>query len=153
MAVKMGIDLNRFEHIRPDTAEQGFMAMEEFIKTGQISVVALDSVPASVPQVALEGDIGEANIGLQARIIAQVLPRIVNRMGAVSDPPAVLLINQKMANLQTRGGFQGYEPVKSTGGMALPFYMTTRLDVARIGTLKDALDDEIGQEVLVHVIK
>ena len=152
-AVKLGIDISRFNLAKPETAEQGFLVMEEFLKTNKVSVIALDSVPASVPKVALEGEIGEANIGLQARIIAQCLPRIGTRMGQLKDPPAILLINQKRANLQSRGGFQGYEPVKSTGGMALPFYMTTRMDVARIGTIKDSLDDEIGQEVLVHVIK
>lgn len=152
-AAKLGINMDRFNYARPETAEQGFLVIEEFLKTDRTSVIALDSVPASVPKVALEGEIGEANIGLQARIIAQCLPRIGTRMAQLKDPPVLLLINQKRANLQSRGGFQGYEPVKSTGGMALPFYMTTRLDVARIGTIKDSLDDEIGQEVLIHVIK
>jgi recombination protein RecA len=152
-AVKLGINLERFIHIQPETAEQGFLAIEEFIKTGEVSVIALDSVPASLPQIALEGNIGDANIGAQARLIAQCLPRIEIKLAREKDPPAILLINQKRANLQSRGGFQGFEPTKTTGGMSFQHYMTTRLDIARIGTLKDSLDDEVGQEVLVHVTK
>lgn len=152
-AAKLGMDMDRFNYAKPETAEQGFLLIEEFLKTGELSVIALDSVPASVPRAALEGDIGEANIGLQARIIAQCLPRIVTRMSQLVEPPVLILINQKRANLQSRNGFQGFEPSKATGGKALPFYMATRLDVARIGTVKDSLDDEIGQQVLVHAVK
>jgi recombination protein RecA len=152
-ATKVGINLNNFVHIKPTTMEQGFTALEDLIDSESTSVIVVDSIPAGIPAKILEGDIGEANIGLQARIIAQECPRIANKLGRLSDPPAVLFINQKRANLQSRQGFAGYEPTKSTGGMSLPHYMTTRIDVARIGTIKDALEDEIGQEVLVHVIK
>lgn len=149
-AAKLGVDLNRFEHIDPEFAEEAIHAIEAFAESGLASIIALDSVPALITKNEMEGDVGDANIGVQARIVAQEMKRI----GSIifRQPTALLFINQKRAALQARGGFVGYEPTKFTGGTALPFYMTTRLIVSRIGTIK--VDDvECGQEVEVHVKK
>lgn len=130
-AVRMGIDLDRFEHGQPETAEEALTILEEYAKTGGISILGLDSIPALLPQKEMEGEISDANIGLQARIVAQAMRRI----GAIllrQKETAIMFINQKRAQLQSRGGFAGFEPSKATGGKAMPFYMTTRLDVSRI---------------------
>lgn len=149
-AEKLGVNIQSLEHVEPITGEDTFNIIESYIKSEKVSVIILDSVPATSPAAELEGEIGDANIGLQARLMAQVLRRLVT---PVSKSNCILvLINQKRANLQSRGGFAGFEPVKSTGGMALPFYMSTRLDVARIGTVKEE-DKEVGQLVQVHVLK
>lgn len=152
-AQMLGVDISKLEHVEPKNAEESFNIIETYLKSGKVSLIILDSVPATVPTAALEGEIGDANIGLQARLMAQVLPRLLSTLSLKPyNETTILLINQKRANLQSRGGFSGFEPVKSTGGMALPFYMSTRLDVARIGTVKED-EKEVGQLVQVHVLK
>lgn len=149
-AEKLGINIKTLEHVEPITGEDTFNIIEAYVKSEKTSVIILDSVPATAPAAELEGEIGDANIGLQARLMAQVLRRLVTPVARANC--ILVLINQKRANLQSRGGFAGFEPVKSTGGMALPFYMSTRLDVARIGTVKEE-EKEVGQLVQVQVLK
>lgn len=152
-AQKLGVDLSRMEYVEPNNAETTFNVIEAYLKSGKVSFFILDSVPATIPTAALEGEIGDANIGLQARLLAQVIPRLISTLSQKAyKETTILLINQKRANLQSRGGFSGYEPIKATGGMALPFYMSTRLDVARIGTIKED-EKEVGQIVQVKVEK
>ena len=150
-AVKLGIDLSRFDHVEPDLAEEALDIVEKYAASGQASIIAIDSVPALVPGVEAGGDIGDANIGIQARLMAQSMRR-VGRLLYRDRITSVLLINQKRAQLQSRGGFQGFEQTKATGGMAVPYYMSTRLEVAKIGTLKEN-DKEVGQEVQVYAKK
>lgn len=147
-AAKIGIDLSKFEHIQPVLAEDALEILEEYLKTGEASVIAIDSIPALLSKVELEGEIGEANIAIQARLIAQELRRLCSLLFTQKNS-SIIFVNQKRAQLQTRGGFQGYEPSKATGGKALPFYVTTRLDISRIG--KGSSD--YSQEVQVHVLK
>lgn len=152
-AVKLGIDLSRFKHVETPSAEEGFNIIQRFLKSGKVCCIIQDSIPAAIPNAALEGEIGDANIGLQARLIAQVLPRLNSVLYQKEYRDCIIiLINQKRANLQSRQGFGGFEPVKATGGMALPFYMHTRLDVARIGSVKEE-EKEIGQQVQINVLK
>ena len=151
-AAKVGIDLSRFDHVHPEFAEDALTIMEKYASSGKVSLIGLDSVPALLPSVVMEGDIGDANIGKQALLIAQEM----QRLGSIiykNENLSVLLVNQKRAQLASRGGFQGFEPTKATGGMALPFYMTTRLEVYRSATIKNSSNDEIGQEVTVYVKK
>lgn len=151
-AEKIGVDLRRFEHVQPEFAEEALNIMERYAASEKVSLIGLDSVPALLPSAEAEGDIGDANIGLQARLIAQAMRRI-GRILWKSKQTSMMLVNQKRAQLQSRGGFQGYEQTKATGGMAMPYYMTTRLDVARIATIKNSKEEETGQEVQVYVRK
>lgn len=151
-AVKLGINLNKFDHVDPEFAEDALLIMEKYAASHRVSLMGLDSVAALLPSQEMEGDIGDANIGIQARLIAQEMRRIGSIMYKNRDS-SIMYVNQKRAQLQSRGGFHGYEPTKGTGGKALPFYMSTRLEVARISTLKNSKDEEIGQEVQVYVRK
>lgn len=151
-AVKLGIDLKRFDHVNPEFAEDALLIMEKYAASNKVSLIGLDSVPALLPSAEMEGDIGDANIGLQARLIAPEMRRI-GRILYKAQSASVMFVNQKRAQLPSRGGFQGYEQTKATGGMALPFYMTTRLEIARIATIKNSKDEEVGQEVQVYVRK
>ena len=152
-AGKLGIDFDRFEHIQPEFAEEALGVMEAYLKSGKVSAIALDSVPALITEKEMEGDIGDANIGIQSRLVAQEMKRI-GSLG-FRENVAIIYINQKRASLASGGSMGGPEPTKFTGGMALPFYMTTRLQMARIGsTYADAEKKEInGQEVEVRVLK
>lgn len=151
-AVKLGIDLKRFDHVNPEFAEDALLIMEKYAASNKVSLIGLDSVPALLPVTEMEGEIGDANIGLQAKLIAQEMRRIGSIMYKAQNT-SIMYVNQKRAQLQSRGGFQGYEPTKATGGKALPFYMTTRLEVARIATIKNSKDEEVGQEVQVYIRK
>ena len=149
-AKKLGIDLSRFIHAQPEFAEEALFMMERYAASGKVSIIGLDSVPALLPSVEMDNDIGDSNIGVQARLIAQEMRRI-GRILFKGKSTAIMFINQKRAQLQSRGSFT-HEPTKSTGGMALPFYMTTRLDVTKVETLKEQ-DVEVGQRVMVYVRK
>lgn len=151
-AAKLGIDLNRFDHVHPEFAEDALTIMERYAQSDKVSLIGVDSVPALLPSVVMEGEIGDANIGKQALLIAQEMQRI----GSIiykEENKSILFVNQKRAQLQSRGGFQGYEQTKATGGMALPFYMTTRLEVYRTGTIKNSNNEEVGQEVQIYIKK
>jgi recombination protein RecA len=150
-AVKIGIDLTRFDHVEPNLAEEALEITEKYANSGLASIIAIDSIPALIPLAEAEGDIGDSNIGIQARLMAVAMRRI-GRLIYKRRQTSVMVVNQKRAQLQSRGGFQGFEQTKATGGMAVPFYMTSRLEVYRIGTLKQD-DKEIGQEVQVYVKK
>lgn len=150
-AAKLGIDMERFDYVEPDLAEDALDIVEKYLASNTASVIAIDSVPALVPGVEAEGEIGDANIGIQARLMAQAMRRLT-RIGHRNKSTSIILVNQKRAQLQSRGGFQGFEQTKATGGMALPFYMTTQLEVAKISTLKED-DVEVGQQVQVHAKK
>lgn len=149
-AKKLGIKLDRFIHAQPEFAEDALLMMERYAETGEVSIIGIDSVPALLPSVEAAGDIGDSNIGVQARLIAQEMRR-VGRILMKTKDTSLMFINQKRAQLQSRGSFQG-EPTKATGGMALPFYMTTRLEVVKIETLKEQ-EVEVGQKVQVYVRK
>lgn len=150
-AVKLGINLNRFDHINPEFAEDALLIMEKYADSKKVSLIALDSVAALLPSQEMEGDIGDANIGLQARLIAQEMRRI-SRILYRTKSTSIMYVNQKRAQLQSRGGFQ-HEPTKATGGKALPFYQSTRLEVSRIATIRNSKEEEIGQEVQVYIQK
>jgi recombination protein RecA len=151
-AVKLGINLNNFDHVNPEFAEDALLILEKYASSGKVSLIAVDSVAALLPSQEMEGDIGDANIGLQARLVAQAMKRITSILFKDRNT-SVMFVNQKRAQLQSRGGFQGYEPTKATGGKALPFYQSTRMEVARIGTIKNNKEEEVGQEVQVYVRK
>lgn len=153
-AVKIGVDVtNRFIHSHPITGEEAFAIIEDALETGQISVVVIDSVAALMPEAEKENEIGQANIGLQARLVAQAIRRL-NSLMPKHREILIIFINQQRAQIgggPTSFSFGAFK--KATGGLALPFYMTTRMKVARIKSKFDADKNVIGQEVKVDVLK
>ena len=152
-AQKIGIDLSRFDHSQPEFGEDAIEVIQEYIKSGMVSVIILDSVAALVPKPEREGDIGAANIGLQARLVAQSM-RILSSLLYKQKETLLIFINQKRADLNAnRSSFSAMERSKPTGGKALPFYMTSRLEIYKIETLKNSEGVETGQRVEIRILK
>ena len=151
-AQQIGVDLARFEHAQPEFGEDALNVILEYLKTGHVSVIALDSVAALTPKPEREGDFGNANIGLQARLVAQAMRTLSSVLFKHKDT-SIIFINQKRADLSGPPKFTAYEKAKPTGGKALPFYMTSRLEIYKIETLKDSSDNEVGQRVEVRIWK
>lgn len=152
-AQKLGIDLSRFEHSQPEFGEDAIEVIGEYIQSGLTSVIVLDSVAALVPKPERDGEIGAANIGLQARLVAQSM-RILSSLLYKQKETVLIFINQKRADLNAnRSSFTAMERSKPTGGKALPFYMTSRLEIYKIETLKNTEGIEVGQRVEVKVLK
>jgi len=153
-AVKIGVNVfDRFIHSNPITGEQAFAIIEDALETGQISVVVVDSVAALMPEAEKENEIGEANIGLQARLVAQAIRRL-NSLMPKHREILIIFINQQRAQIgggPTSFSYGAFK--KATGGLALPFYMTTRMKVAKLKSIFDVDKNVIGQEVKVDVLK
>jgi len=146
---------NQFIHSHPFTGEEALGILEDGLTSGQVSVAIVDSVAALMPGAEKEKDIGEANIGLQARLVATGIRRLNSEMPRHRES-CVIFINQQRAQIGGGPSSLQYGPrKKSTGGMALPFYMTTRLKVTKVETLVDNPNDKniVGQIVKVDVIK
>jgi recombination protein RecA len=152
-AAKIGIDFKRFEHCEPEFGEDAMMMMEIYLQTGQCSTIILDSVAAILPKAEIKKDVGEANIGKQAKLVADSLRRI-NRWLNKNPGTTVMWINQKRAKIAAGpgGGNFNYEPTKATGGKALPFYCTTRFSVRKTEAVK-VQEVIVGQKVKVDVLK
>ncbi len=153
-ATKIGVDVtNNFIHSNPITGEEAFEIIEDALDSGHISVVIIDSVAALMPAAEKEKSIGEANIGLQARLVAQAIRRL-NSLIPKHREICIVFINQQRAQIGGGPASFSYGAFKkATGGLALPFYMTTRMKVAKLRSIQDADKNEIGQEVKVHVLK
>jgi recombination protein RecA len=152
-AEKLGVDLTKFEHVEPEFGEDAIFIMEAYLSTGNCSVIVLDSVAALLPKKEGEGNIGDANIGLQARLVASSLKRINRILNKYSRDSVLLFINQKRAQIAGGPASFRFEPSKTTGGKALAFYMTTRLPIVAIQRLKGSDDSPLGQVVKVDVLK
>lgn len=145
-AKKIGVDVDQLLISQPDTGEQGLEITETLIRSNALDVVVVDSVAALVPRAEIEGEMGDSVMGVQARLMSQALRKIT---GAVSkSKTAVIFINQ----LRMKIGVMFGNPETTTGGMALKFYSSLRLDVRRIEQLKKA-DQPIGNRVRVKVVK
>jgi len=143
---KIGVDVDQLLISQPDTGEQGLEITETLIRSNALDVVVVDSVAALVPRAEIEGEMGDSVMGVQARLMSQALRKIT---GAVSkSKTAVIFINQ----LRMKIGVMFGNPETTTGGMALKFYSSVRLDVRRIEQLKKA-DQPIGNRVRVKVVK
>ena len=153
-ATKIGVDVtDRFIHSNPITGEEAFAIIEDALNSGEISVVIIDSVAALMPAAEKEKEIGEANIGLQARLIAQAIRRLNSLIPKHKDI-CIVFINQQRAQIGGGPASFSYGAFKkATGGLALPFYMTTRLKIVKIRSKFDADRNVIGQEVKVDVLK
>jgi recombination protein RecA len=145
-AKKLGVDTDALLVSQPDTGEQALEIMDMLIRSGAIDIVVVDSVAALVPKAEIEGDMGDSHVGLQARLMSQALRKIT---GALSQTKTTaIFINQ----LREKVGVMFGSPETTTGGKALKFYASIRLDVRRIETLKDGTD-AVGNRTRVKVVK
>jgi recombination protein RecA len=145
-AKKLGISLESLLVSQPTTGEEALQICELLIKSNAVDIIVVDSVAALVPQKELEGEIGDSVVGLQARLMSQAMRKLT---GAIAkSKTTVIFINQ----LREKIGVMFGSPETTPGGKALKFYASCRVDVRRIGTLKDG-EDVVGQRVKVKVVK
>jgi recombination protein RecA len=145
-ARKLGVDVDSLLISQPDTGEQGLEICEILVRSGAVDVVVIDSVAALVPKAEIEGDMGESHMGLQARLMSQALRKLT---GAIArSRTSVIFINQ----LREKIGVMFGNPETTTGGKALKFYASLRLDIRRIGPVKEK-EDVVGSHVRVKVVK
>jgi recombination protein RecA len=145
-AKKLGISLEKLLVSQPTTGEEALHIAEMLIKSNAVDIIVVDSVAALVPQKELEGDMGDSVVGLQARLMSQAMRKLT---GAIAkSKTTVIFINQ----LREKIGVMFGSPETTPGGKALKFYASCRVDVRRIGTLKDG-EDVVGQRVKVKVVK
>ena len=145
-AQKLNIDINDLVISQPDTGEQGLDIADTLVRSGAIDVLVVDSVAALVPKAELEGDMGDSHMGLQARLMSQALRKIT---GSVSKTNClVIFINQ----IRQKIGIMFGNPETTTGGQALKFYSSIRLDIRKVGTIKEK-DTILGNETRVKVVK
>ena len=145
-ARKLGVDIENLLVSQPDTGEQALEICEILVRSGAIDVVVIDSVAALVPKAEIEGDMGDSHVGLQARLMSQALRKLT---GAIArSRTSVIFINQ----LREKIGVMFGNPETTTGGKALKFYASLRLDIRRIGPVKDK-EEVTGSQVRVKVVK
>ena len=145
-AEKIGLNTNELLISQPDDGEQALEIADNLIRSGAIDVIVIDSVAALVPRAELEGDMGDSKMGLHARLMSQALRKLtgtINKTGCIC-----IFINQ----LREKIGVMFGNPETTTGGNALKFYSSVRLDIRRIGSIKDGVDI-IGNRVKVKVAK
>jgi len=145
-AARLGVNLDELLISQPDTGEQALEITETLVRSNALDVIVVDSVAALVPKAEIEGDMGDSHVGLQARLMSQALRKLT---GAISrSNTCVIFINQ----LRMKIGVMFGSPETTTGGNALKFYASVRMDIRRIETLKDG-QDAIGIRARVKVIK
>ncbi|NLR92805.1 MULTISPECIES: recombinase RecA [Flammeovirga] len=146
-AEKLGIDMERLLVAQPDHGEQALEIAEQLVRSGAIDVLVVDSVAALVPKAELEGDMGDSKMGLHARLMSQALRKIT---GAISKTNcSAIFINQ----LREKIGVMFGNPETTTGGNALKYYASVRLDIRRIGAIKESADNVTGNRTRVKVQK
>src|SRR6187455_2127803 len=145
-AQKLGVDLDNLLVSQPDNGEQALEIVEVLIRSNGVDVVVVDSVAALVPRAEIEGEMGEAQMGLQARLMSQALRKLT---GVVSKSKTTLLfINQ----LREKIGVMFGNPETTTGGRALKFYASVRIDIRRIASIKDG-DEVVGNRTKAKIVK
>lgn len=145
-AQKLGVNISELLISQPDDGEQALEIADNLIRSGAIDVIVIDSVAALVPRAEIEGDMGDSKVGLQARLMSQALRKLtgtINKTGCIC-----IFINQ----LREKIGVMFGNPETTTGGNALKFYASVRLDIRRIGQIKDS-DEVIGNRTRVKVAK
>ena len=145
-AKKLGVDTNNLLVSQPDTGEQALDITETLVRSGALDVIVIDSVAALVPKAELDGDMGDIHVGLQARLMSQALRKLT---GTVSkSKTSVIFINQ----IRYKIGVMFGSPETTTGGNELKFYASIRLDIRRIGQIKEG-DQVVGNRTRVKVVK
>ena len=145
-AKKLGVDTDNLLISQPDTGEQALDITETLVRSGALDIIVIDSVAALVPKAELDGDMGDSHMGLQARLMSQALRKLT---GSVSKSrTSVIFINQ----IRHKIGVMFGRPETTTGGNALKFYASIRLDIRRIGQIKEG-DQVVGNRTRVKVVK
>ncbi len=145
-AKKLGVDLDTLLVSQPSSGEEAMQICEMLVKSNAVDVIIVDSVAALVPKKELEGEIGDSHVGLQARLMSQSMRKLT---GSISKSKcAVIFINQ----IREKIGVMFGSPETTPGGRALKFYCSCRIDVRRIGALKDG-DEQVGQRVKAKIVK
>jgi len=145
-AGQLGVDIKNLLISQPDSGEQALEITETLVRSNALDVIVIDSVAALVPRSELEGEMGDSHVGLHARLMSQALRKLT---GSVSkSKTAVIFINQ----IREKIGVMFGNPETTTGGRALKFYSSVRMDIRRIGALKDG-QDNIGNRVRVKIVK
>ena len=145
-ARKLGVDIDELLISQPDTGEQALEITDTLVRSGAVNMVIVDSVAALTPKSELEGDMGDSSVGVQARLMSQAMRKLT---GSISRSNCmVIFINQ----IRMKIGVMFGSPETTTGGNALKFYSSVRLDIRRIGTVKDR-DEVIGNATRVKIVK
>ncbi|WP_313756511.1 recombinase RecA [Tissierella sp.] len=145
-AKRLGVDIENLIISQPDTGEQALEIAEALVRSGAIDIVVIDSVAALVPKAEIEGEMGDSHIGLQARLMSQALRKLAGTINKSNS--TVVFINQ----LREKVGVMFGSPETTTGGRALKFYASIRLDVRRIDSIKQG-DDILGNRTRIKVVK
>ena len=145
-AKKLGVDTDNLLLSQPDNGEQALDIVEKLVQSGALNIIVIDSVAALVPKAELDGDMGDSHMGLQARLMSQALRKLTGSIK--KSKTTVIFINQ----LRHKIGVMFGSPETTTGGQALKFYTSVRLDIRRIGQLKDG-DSVVGNRTRVKVVK
>ena len=145
-AEKLGVDVDNLLISQPDNGEQALEITDHLIRSGALDIVVIDSVAALTPRAEIEGEMGDANVGLQARLMSQALRKLTANINRTNT--TCIFINQ----LRSKIGVMFGNPETTTGGNALKFYSSVRLDIRRIGQIKDG-DDINGNRTRVKVVK
>jgi recombination protein RecA len=145
-ASRLGVDVNNLLISQPDTGEQALEIADALVRSGSIDLIVIDSVAALVPRAEIEGDMGDSLPGLQARLMSQALRKLTGAIKRTNT--TVIFINQ----IRMKIGVMFGSPETTTGGNALKFYASMRLDIRRIGSIKKG-DEVVGNETRVKVVK
>ena len=146
-ARNLGVNLDELWVSQPDTGEQALEIVESLVRSGAVDIIVVDSVAALTPRAEIEGDMGDSHMGLQARLMSQALRKLT---GTISKSGTCLIfINQ----IRMKIGVMFGNPETTTGGRALKFYASVRLDVRKVETISKGVDDAIGSKVRVKVVK
>ncbi len=145
-ATKLGVNINDLLISQPDTGEQALEIADTLVRSGTIDVLVIDSVAALVPKAELEGEMGDSHMGLQARLMSQALRKITASVARANT--LVIFINQ----IRMKIGVMFGNPETTTGGNALKFYASVRLDIRRIGAVKDK-ENTVGSQTRVKIVK
>ena len=145
-ARKLGVKIDDLLISQPDTGEQALEIADTLVRSGTLSVLVVDSVAALVPKAELEGDMGDSHMGLQARLMSQALRKLTASVARTNT--LVIFINQ----IRMKIGVMFGNPETTTGGNALKFYASVRMDIRRIGSIKDH-EDVIGNQTRVKIVK
>ena len=145
-AKKLGVNLDELLISQPDTGEQALEIVDTLVRSGAVSLIVVDSVAALTPKAELEGDMGDATVGAQARLMSQAMRKLTASIGRSNC--MVIFINQ----IRMKIGVMFGNPETTTGGNALKFYASVRLDIRRTGSIKDR-DEVVGNQTRVKVVK
>jgi recombination protein RecA len=145
-AKKIGVDIENLVISQPDSGEQALDIADTLVRSGAVDVLVVDSVAALVPKAELEGDMGDSHMGLQARLMSQALRKLTASVSKSNT--LVIFINQ----IRMKIGIMFGNPETTTGGNALKFYASVRIDIRRVGAIKDR-DNVVGNETRVKIVK